>query len=166
MYKAISKFCKDESLSNGLMLIDMPTGSGKTHQCLDFIFDEVMDISNRNKKYFFITSVKNNLPYDKLKERFRSAGILDQFYEKVVFFDSNMDSVLNNYTPALKKDIPDDIKKDPCCNRFIKELEYIHVLRNKKTDPSVRGLVESTLATAENEFRKVTEPTFHNFIQR
>lgn len=61
MKNIIKKFCEDKSLDNGLFLLDMPTGFGKTHNVLDYIF-EISTNPNFDKKIFFVTTLKKNLP--------------------------------------------------------------------------------------------------------
>ena len=56
--------------TTGLLLLSMPTGFGKTHNVLDFIYDNYRDFAEQKRKIFFITILKNNLPYIKLKDRF------------------------------------------------------------------------------------------------
>ena len=62
MYDIIKRYCESE-YTNGLLLLDMPTGSGKTYTVIKYIFDAVQDPSN-SRKYFFITTLKKNLPED------------------------------------------------------------------------------------------------------
>ena len=94
MYTTIKKFCEDDSSDNGLLLIDSPTGSGKTHSVQNFIFDASMHEQYKDRKFFFVTTQKKNLPIEDLKERFKKKGIAEQFYEKVLFIDSNIDAII------------------------------------------------------------------------
>ena len=77
MFTTIKKFCEDDSADNGLLLIDSPTGSGKTHSVLDFIYHASLDERFQDRKIFFVTTQKKNLPKDELKERYRREGHLD-----------------------------------------------------------------------------------------
>ena len=43
MYQAIKNYCDDQQKKNGLFLIDMPTGFGKTHSVLDYIYEIATD---------------------------------------------------------------------------------------------------------------------------
>ena len=82
MYRAIKNYCDDQNITNGLFLIDMPTGFGKTHNVLDYIFETAMDDSRSRQKLFFITTLKKNLPKDDLRKRFERAGDIVRFREK------------------------------------------------------------------------------------
>ncbi len=109
MYKVIQRFCNDE-YDNGLLLLDMPTGSGKTYSVLNYIFDAVQN-SDDKRRYFFITTLKKNLPIEDLRKRFETAGKLDIYKEKFLFVDSNSESVISGFTKDVIAAIPYEIKK-------------------------------------------------------
>ena len=60
MKQAIVNFCK--STDTGLFLLDMPTGFGKTYSVLDFMVDYYDSPEFKDKKIFFVTTLKKNLP--------------------------------------------------------------------------------------------------------
>ena len=74
MYQAIKNYCDDQQKKNGLFLIDMPTGFGKTHSVLDYIYEIATDDTRADQKVFFITTLKKNLPKDDLFKRFVRTG--------------------------------------------------------------------------------------------
>lgn len=110
MKNIIKKFCEDKSLDNGLFLLDMPTGFGKTHNVLDYIF-EISTNPNFDKKIFFVTTLKKNLPEKELEQRFIDNGFANEFKEKYIFLDSNADTVIKKLTNDIRANIPNDIKK-------------------------------------------------------
>ena len=57
MYQAIKNYCENER-TNGLYLLDMPTGFGKTYNVIKYIFDASTNEANKDRKYFFITTLK------------------------------------------------------------------------------------------------------------
>lgn len=116
MYKIIQRFCNNEQ-DNGLLLLDMPTGSGKTFAVLNYIFDAIQNTEDK-RKYFFITTLKKNLPIDELKERFKKADLLELYKEKFLFVDSNSESAINGLTPEVIKTIPLEIKKTDEYKKF------------------------------------------------
>ena len=59
MKQAIVNFCK--STDTGLFLLDMPTGFGKTYSVLDFMVDNYDAPEFKDKKIFFVTTLKKNL---------------------------------------------------------------------------------------------------------
>lgn len=124
MFTTIKKFCEDNSADNGLLLIDSPTGSGKTHSVLDFIYYASLDERFQDRKIFFVTTQKKNLPKDELKERYRREGHLDKFEEKFLFIDSNLNSIIDGFDENVDKAIPDELKKIDEYKRFVDAVPY------------------------------------------
>lgn len=105
MFQVIKDFCDSERKS-GLLLLDAPTGSGKTYQVCKYIHEAVKRDKDAsiNRKYFFITTQKKNLPIEELRAIFTDAGDGKLFSEAVLRVDSNTDSVRG----FLKRDAGDD----------------------------------------------------------
>ena len=66
MKQAIVNFCK--SMDTGLFLLDMPTGFGKTYSVLDFMVDNYDAPEFKDKKIFFVTTLKKMLMYGKVSQ--------------------------------------------------------------------------------------------------
>ena len=60
MKDIIKQFCLEKD--KGLFLLDMPTGFGKTYNVLEFIANNYDSPDFEDKKFFFITTLKKNLP--------------------------------------------------------------------------------------------------------
>ena len=69
MYKIIESFCKNNK-SNGLFLLDMPTGFGKTYSVLKFVFNESKLEKNKDRHFIIITPLKKNLPIGTMRKLF------------------------------------------------------------------------------------------------
>lgn len=67
---------------SGLLLLDMPTGSGKTFDVVDWIAQNIDTLSSKKRKILFITHRKKNLPVEQLKS-------LLECYHKSSYFDEN-----------------------------------------------------------------------------
>lgn len=74
MKEIIKRFC-EENTSNGLLLLQMPTGFGKTYQMIGYLF-EVLKRTDTSKKYFYLTSLKKNLPYGQLEKLCKDNNLL------------------------------------------------------------------------------------------
>ena len=159
-YHVIRQYCENEDVSNGLFLVDLPTGFGKTHAVLDYIFDAVCDKRFEDKKIFFITTLKKNLPEAELKARFEKAGQLNLFKEKFLFIDSNADSVINNLTTDVINAIPNEI-------RYSDEYKALQqdVLFLQKQQKSSRDELKGFAPSIRDNLRRVTEPSFRRYIQ-
>lgn len=158
MYTAIKNYCENER-KNGLYLIDMPTGFGKTYNVIKYIFDASTEEKNKDKRYFFITTLKKNLPKKELENRFNKAGKSDRFKEKFLFIDSNADCVRENLTDDLKKKIPAEITKTD----EYKELEKnVRFLRGSDNDAKLKQFVSSI----QDNLQHNAEPGFRKMLER
>ncbi|MEI6331446.1 MAG: DEAD/DEAH box helicase family protein, partial [Pseudanabaena sp. ELA645] len=92
--QVLHKYCTQSH--QGLFLLSMPTGFGKTYSVLDFIYKNYRDFANQGRKIFFVTNLKKNLPLQDLEERFKKEGCQEDFAKHVLLIDSNSDSVIEN----------------------------------------------------------------------
>ena len=158
MYNVIKRFAESEA-ANGLMLIDMPTGSGKTYSAIKYIFDSCLKEENKNRKYIFVTTLKKNLPVDDIKQHFEEAGKPQLFAEKVLLIDSNMDSVINGWSDAVEKSIPYEVKKTDEYSRFLNDVKFV-----KKQRESKQYDLRDFIASIEANLREKSEPAFRRVI--
>lgn len=159
MYEIINRFCNDCN-ENGLLLLDMPTGAGKTYAVLNYIFDAVQN-SEDKRKFFFITTLKKNLPIKELRERFEKVGKLDIFNDKFIFVDSNSESIISGLTKPVIATIPSEIRKTEEYKKLESFTKSIQSLREKKSGSDFKSI----LAAAEDKLRTEVEPRFRRFIQ-
>ena len=157
MYTAIKNYCEN-GRKNGLFLMDMPTGFGKTYNVIKYIFDASTDEKNSYKRYFFITTLKKNLPTTDLEDWFKKAGKADLFKEKFLFIDSNVDCVIEHLTEDLKKRIPFEIKKTDEYKEFEKNVLF---LQNSDKNASLKAFASSI----QDNLRLKTEPAFRRMLQ-
>ena len=66
MLKSIENFVNQKD--NGLMLLDLPTGFGKTTSVIKFIDKFINSKSQSVKRVYFVTNLKKNLPERRLKK--------------------------------------------------------------------------------------------------
>lgn len=158
MYNVIKRFSESDT-TNGLMLIDMPTGSGKTYSAIKYIFDSCLQKENEKRKYIFVTTLKKNLPVKDLRQRFEEAGKADLFSEKVLFIDSNMDSVIDGWSDDVRKNIPSVITKTDEFKRFTSDLEFIKKQRDNKNNA-----LWDYLPSIESNLREKSEPGFRRVV--
>ena len=152
MINSISKFCNNGK-NTGLLLIDMPTGSGKTYSVLEFIVHNYDKPEFTKKKLFFITTLKKNLPTAELKEKFKESGKESDFDRVFLQIRSNEESILENLSEKLEDTIPDSIT----CLQEYKLLKSQCSLLKK-----ISGAGKEALS---KDFRNSTEPKFRRKIQ-
>lgn len=148
MYTAIRNYCNNEK-QNGLFLLDMPTGYGKTYSVLKYIHDASLEERNKERHFFFITTLKKNLPTDNLKDMFKESRQLDKFNEEFIFIDSNADAVIENLTPELSRNIPSRIKKTDEYKLLWQDVIFIQKQNNKSLD------IKALLGSIKDNLRSV-----------
>ncbi len=158
MYDIIKQYSENEN-ENGLLLVDMPTGSGKTYSAIDFIYKSCLGPANQDRKYIFVTTLKKNLPYADLMKKFELDGHIELFKEKVLVIDSNMDSVINGWSSEVEKSIPYEIKKTDEYKVFESNLNFVKKQREEKS-----SVLREFLSDIESNLREKSEPKFRRMI--
>lgn len=110
MKEIIKQFCLEKE--KGLFLLDMPTGFGKTYNVLEFIANNYDSPDFLDKKFFFITTLKKNLPEAELKEKFQVRGRAADFENLFINLKSNTDFIIDNLD-RYYKEIPESIRRSP-----------------------------------------------------
>lgn len=157
MREVIRDFCEETQTSNGLFLIDMPTGAGKTYVVIHYI-KELME-KYPDKKIFFVTTLKKNLdaPYNDLLE------ILSEEQQRKVFrIKPNIDFVKENFDS-----VKDDVKKNDKVWKSdeFKQLEekygIVDFLKKYKKETQFKEFEE-----AERNFRKMLTYKLHEEFKK
>ncbi len=154
MQEILEQHCLDEG-ATGLLLLSMPTGFGKTHNVLDFIYNHYKDFAKQQRKIFFITNLKKNLPFLELKERFKVDNAEDDYDKYVIFINSNSESVTYNLL-SVDSQIPERFK----VKSYLDLKSYVETLKNSER-------MDKKVKTALSErIRKELEPDFRKFITK
>ena len=153
----LEKYCDiTNPEKTGLLLLDLPTGFGKTYETLKFIYD---NYQKSDKKIVFLTELKKNLPHDTtLKKFFERDNRLADFKKDVVFINSNVDCVLENLIPN-ENSIPDYIKETREFRTLRRNINDFQSLSKKKDETSIR--IAERIKT---EIQKENEPAFRQLI--
>lgn len=152
MKNILKKYCNIQC-ENGLLLLSMPTGFGKTYQVLKFIYENYKQFADKERKILFVTSLKKNLPLEDFKKRFIDDGKEHEFDQYVLFIDSNFESVKNRLL-SVDHIIPEQFK----ASTFYKLKSYIEtVQKNTAISKTVRSSLEA-------EIIKQLEPAFRKSI--
>ena len=144
--------------NNGLLLLPLPTGAGKSYTVFKFIHDTVVENTHKDK-IIFITSLKKNLQPEELKERFNKDE-LEIFEKKVLSLKSNLDCVLE-HLPKLKDDIPNRIQELKEYKSLCQAVEFC-VKMEKNTDFNVQDVVK----TKRDEIQNTLERQFRRRVKQ
>ena len=160
MEELLKKYCSDEVSPTGLFLLDFPTGFGKTYHILKYIFDRLEHLDKR--KIFFITTLKKNLPYEELRDKFFIPnGKKELFYKSVLFIDSNQELIINKFLEIEHK-IPQHFKNNNAYRALRADVKFVNdYVSSRRIGKSVETkLVEQ----AKTNIREKHEPSFRKHI--
>lgn len=151
MQKSIDNFVS--RTNNGLYLIDMPTGTGKTTQAIEYIYSHI----NNDATFFYITSLNKNEDdaFFKLKEKFEKDNRLNEFDENVLRLYANSEKVIENMC-KISVGTQDDIARFDSYIQLKKEIETMNKII--KLDPSIKDKLVS-------EIREKLEPAFRRDVK-
>ncbi|MDM9585011.1 hypothetical protein [Nostoc sp. GT001] len=152
MEEILNQYCKQDT--PGLLLLSMPTGSGKTYNVLKFIHSNYKEFVKQERKILFITNLKKNLPTDELKKLFIDNGDEEDFEKYFLFIDSNVDTVINSLL-EIDNQIPDQFRTEI----YLELKKDIELLQNEQLPSSFKEKIKI-------DIRKNVEPAFRDIIQK
>lgn len=159
----LEKYCDiANSEKTGLLLLDLPTGFGKTYETLKFIYE---NYQKSDKKIVFLTELKKNLPHDTtLKKFFEKDNRLTDFDKDVVFINSNVDCVIGDNKESgllvLLDEIPNFIKEAQEFKTLQNNIEFYWNLETRKKNSLEIQLQDKI----KGEIQEKYEPAFRKFI--
>ena len=129
---AICEFVK-RSKKKGLVEIPLPTGFGKTHavmQAMSVMADRETGSFSDVKRIIFTTTLKKNLPVEKLRDYYKG-----DFDKEVLLLKSNVDSLIDFHANGGLSKIPEKFK-DEAFYKMVKRLDHLKTLQAKKEKSS------------------------------
>lgn len=129
---AICEFVK-RSEKKGLVEIPLPTGFGKTHavmQAMSVMADRETGSFSDVKRIIFTTTLKKNLPVEKLRDYYKG-----DFDKEVLLLKSNVDSLIDFHANGGLSKIPEKFKDD-AFYKMVKRLDHLKKLQAKKEKSS------------------------------
>ena len=129
---SICEFVK-RSKKKGLVEIPLPTGFGKTHavmQAMSVMADRETGSYSDVKRIIFTTTLKKNLPVEKLRDYYKG-----DFDKEVLLLKSNVDSLIDFHANGGLSKIPEKFKDD-AFYKMVKRLDHLKTLQAKKEKSS------------------------------
>ena len=146
-------------MDNGLLMVPLPTGSGKTSDTHEFIYQAVNERKGKIR-ILYITPLKKNLQLRELKNLFLKHGDKN-FDQEVLWVKSNNDCVLENLPKLLaSKKIPQDILISEKTKKLIEAVNFIYNAY-KSNLPEMKELIK----IKKEEIRYRLEREFRSFIK-
>ena len=166
MKQAIVNFCK--STDTGLFLLDMPTGFGKTYSVLDFMVDYYDSPEFKDKKIFFVTTLKKNLPDKELREHFARRGKADDYDKYCLRIEANADMVVEKLDELYRaRKIPTAITMKQEFKDLHGSVKLLNEYRDKKRElkGNSKDIINVLCKSAEDAIRKQPEGAFRKVIE-
>ena len=129
---AICEYVK-RSEKKGLVEMPLPTGFGKTHavmQAISVMADREIDSFSDVRRIIFTTTLKKNLPVEKLRDYYKG-----DFDKEVLLLKSNVDSLIDFHANGGLSKIPEKFKDD-AFYKMVKRLDHLKTLQAKKEKSS------------------------------
>ena len=153
MKYAVKAFVENRQEKNGMFLIDMPTGSGKTYGAINILEEYIRGLNfNDVPKMFYITPLIKNIDevISDLRKRFKDNYEL--FDNSILKLPANYESVVE-HLEEVKDLITPTLKRKETFNSLLSQVSLYNKL--KKDNYS-----EGNLASILNEIRTTYEPAF------
>lgn len=166
MKQAIVNFCK--SMDTGLFLLDMPTGFGKTYSVLEFMVDYYDSPEFKDKKIFFVTTLKKNLPDKELREHFAKRGKADDYDKYCLRIEANADMVVEKLDELYRaRKIPAAITMKQEFKDLHGSVKLLNEYRDKKRElkGTSKDIINVLCKNAEDAIRKQQEGAFRKVIE-
>lgn len=164
MLRSIENFVV--SKDNGLMLLDLPTGFGKTTSVINFIEKFINNQSPVIKRVYFVTNLKSNLPEKQLKELFGN-----KYQDYCLYLKPYWQSVTEKWK-YVEIDNSDIVNSDEYKNLNL-DIETLYKFREdreklkeaKKFDYEYKQ-TKKLIKSYEQKIEKDTEVKFRQFIKK
>ncbi len=153
MKGAVKAFVESRQNRNGMFLIDMPTGTGKTYGTINILEDYIKGKSFTDiPKIFYITPLIKNIDevIEDLKKRFKND--LELFNSSVLKLPANYECVVE-HLEEVDNEIPQTIKRKNSYTSLLNQVILYNKLRKE-------NFSESNLSSILNEIRTTYEPEF------
>ena len=107
MRELLNRYCLNDKNDTGLLLLDMPTGTGKTYNVIQFIKDYLRE--NKEKKIFFVTTLKKNLD-DPCKDLLNALNDDAELCDSVFRVLSNKEDAIQKFGDIKKRITQSELK--------------------------------------------------------
>ncbi|MCM1306529.1 MAG: hypothetical protein NC037_05895 [Bacteroides sp.] len=148
MNRILENFCNNKSIEKGLLLIDMPTGTGKTYQVAKFIASNYDKIAGN---IFFITQLKKNLPEEEIRECFKNLGKEAIADDLILRVENNVDNLCKNFH-LVKNELEEYIGDKLLLNKISREVSLINEKKNVNDDNMF--LIQQARDDLQNELER------------
>lgn len=158
----IESYAFEKMQDNGLLLIPLPTGAGKSYTVFSFIHNVLVQ-QKTNQKILFVTSLKKNLQIEELEKHFFTDDEKKLFNDKVILLKSNLDFVIENLF-KVDREIPPHIKETREYKQLHSAIRFCNDMESNVYYKSNYQIIES-IKNKKDEIKDKYEPNFRRKIK-
>lgn len=148
---------------SGLLIAEVPTGYGKTHDTVEAIYDYIHSDHFRQKggRVIFTTTLLKNLPDEEFRRVYAAHGRSNDYTKEIIVLPSNLDGVKNALANGTKP--PFEVQTE--------WEEYQVLTKNLKTyenllkQPAIVKSCPEYLTQLDDDLRNKYEPDFQKRIR-
>lgn len=146
-------------IENGLLLMDIPTGMGKTYDVQEVMLDLLEEMNESSRPIFFITNLTKNLPVKEFRKKAESRGLAELF-DKYVLHLGSMEKMVENNFLSIANEIPYEIQQMNEYKKLFRLLVFIKENEHSGLDLSVQ---KEQIPRLERDFRGVVMTKLNEF---
>ncbi|WP_022932100.1 hypothetical protein [Treponema bryantii] len=158
----LESYAFEKMQNNGLLLIPLPTGAGKSYTVFSFIHNVLVQ-QKTNQQILFVTSLKKNLQIGELEKHFTTEVEKQIFKDKVILLKSNLDCVLDNFL-NIDKNIPLQIKETREYKQLNAAIKYCFEMENNVHFRTNYQVID-TVKNKKDDIYDKYEPNFRRKIK-
>ena len=157
MKQTLDKFISNNT--NGIILLDSPTGFGKTYNVIQIIKDFIQGKSHQDlERIFFVTNLRTNLPYEDLDKL-----LSDEDKKKYFVAKSYEENIFDKWKFINKSSIPDEVKSSKEFKNLDGDLEILlSLVKNENKIDNKNKAINSF----HNKIATISEPAFREFLRK
>ena len=144
---------------NGMILLDSPTGFGKTYNVVQIMKEFIQGTSHQKlERIFFVTNLKTNLPYEDLDK------LLSEEEKKKYFVaKSYEENIFDKWKYLNKNSLPDEVKFSKEFKNLDGDLEILLSLDNNENKIENKS---KAINSFHNKIATISEPAFREFLRK
>lgn len=157
MKQTLDKFISNNT--NGMILLDSPTGFGKTYNVIQIMKDFIQGKSHQDiERIFFVTNLRTNLPYEDLDKL-----LSDEDKKKYFVAKSYEENIFDKWKIINKSSIPDEVKSSKEFKNLDGDLEILlSLVKNENKIDNKNKAINSF----HNKIATISEPAFREFLRK
>ena len=144
---------------NGMILLDSPTGFGKTYNVVQIMKEFIQGTSHQElERIFFVTNLRTNLPYGDLDK------LLSEEEKKKYFVaKSYEENIFDTWKYLNKNSLPDEVKSSKEFKNLDGDLEILLSLDNNENKIENKS---KAINSFHNKIATISEPAFREFLRK